>query len=281
MKENKKPELTEEEKLIQYFFQNLYDDLSLLNLCALKGSFVIEDEYNPYYNLINILKKIGNDSTLKFLKSHKKFYECNDNVTTFHEIVFYTPLTFTCNINNLCYAMTCRNCKYYRFVDKDGKKYIFLKLETRKTFSSHHLVNAAKKNVFNSPRKSTLDNCKNLEDENAENKNLEDKNAENAVSGDMFYHAENKNFEYDKHKKLVQYIFTIDIDEYIDIKKKYNYCHPSSKDYDNILSNLSNDIFIPILYIINNINNINNYLESIYGGGKKIKQKVILKNIKN
>jgi hypothetical protein len=53
---------------IQFFFQDLYDKLgSNSNLCALKGSFVIEDTNDT---ILNDLKKLGAET--KIYKLFKK-----------------------------------------------------------------------------------------------------------------------------------------------------------------------------------------------------------------
>lgn len=247
----------DDHNLVQGFFQQLYDDISeKTNLCALKGSFVIDNIIDDIdnvtrVNLINKLHKISSKlSSRKNLKSHTLFMNCkNYKNIEIKEIEFTQPLTFTCTVNGQTYEMQFKICKYYSF-----STYFFLKFERYETISGEHLISAIKTYPLNQPREKTVKNG----DENIDEKYL-------------FYHAENRQFEAKKHMDLVRKVFFPNITflHYLITKNNYNKCADfrkikdcdcSSNGEKNCLSNceekcLSNDIYIPYEYIQNYFNN--------------------------
>ena len=250
-------------ELVQGFFQKLYDDISeKTNLCALKGSFVIDNINNidnkTSVNLLDKLRSISyNFSIRKFLKSHTLFIQClNNNKKEIMEIEFLKPLTFTCTVNGQKYEMQFRICKYYSF-----STYVFFKFERYKTISGEHAVSAFNTYNRDQPREETVKNG----DENIDKKYL-------------FYHAENRQFEKKKHMDLVRKVFfpknnKYTFVEYLITKNKYNKCADFSKIKDCEEKCLSNDIYIPNEYIQNYFNN-NKKLE----GGKNKKGRKSRKN---
>lgn len=261
----------DDHKLVQGFFQQLYDDISeKTNLCALKGSFVIDNIIDDIHNKtsVNLMEKLFSISSelyfRKFLKSHTLFMKCsNYKYKKIKEIEFMQPLTFTCTVNEQTYEMQFRICKYYSF-----STYVFFKFERYETISGKHLISAIKTYGSKQPREKTVKNG----DENIDKKYL-------------FYHAENRQFEKYKHRQLVDKVFIPKIinysyDEYLETKNIYNNkCADFSKIIDcECLSNceekcLSNDIYIPYEYIQNYFNN-NKKLE----GGKNKKGRKSRKN---
>lgn len=125
---------------IHYFFQDIYNKLGGDNgVCALKGSFVIEDPTNI---LLTHLKELGTESTLKgFLKTHTLFSNCGS--FDMYEIKFTKPIIFTCEVNENCYKLECDICKYYQFTS-NSNQYLFLKFERYETRSFYHALEAFK-----------------------------------------------------------------------------------------------------------------------------------------
>jgi len=109
---------------IHYFFQDLYTKLGEDDgVCALKGSFVI-DESGSSEILVDELIKLGTKSPLTgFLKTHTLFSGCNP--LEMYEIKFDKPLLFECRVNDNCFKLECNICKYYHFTSKSKKILIF------------------------------------------------------------------------------------------------------------------------------------------------------------
>lgn len=256
----------DDHNLVQGFFQKLYDDISKkTNLCALKGSFVIDyiDDIHDKTS-VNLIEKLLSISSKLYsrdlLKSHTLFTNClNTRNNVIKEIKFKQPLTFTCTVNGQKYEMQFKICKYYSF-----STYVFFKFERDKTTSAEHAFSAFNTYHLNQPREETIENGDGYIDEKY-----------------LFYHAENRQFETKKHMNLVKNVFfpKIRFPHYLITKKKYNKCADFRKIIDcECLSNceekcLSNDIYIPYEYIQNYFNN-NKKLE----GGKNKKGRKSRKN---
>ena len=254
----------DDHNLVQGFFQQLYDDISeKTNLCALKGSFVIDNindiDDKTSVNLIEKLIKISSDSSsLDLLKSHTLFIKClNRRKKEIMEIQLSKPLTFTCTVNEQTYEMQIGICKYYSF--HSSREYLFFKFERNKTISLSHGVSAFSTYVLRQPRKKTIEN--------------DDGNIDEEY---FFYHAENKPFEEDKHEQLVNKVFipklpNYSFQNYLDTKNEYNKCADFNKIKDCEKKCLSNDIYIPNEYI-------QNYFNKKLGGSKNKKGRKSRKN---
>ena len=228
---------------IHYFFQDIYNKLGGDNgVCALKGSFVIEED--PTHILLTNLKKLGTESTLKgFLKTHTLFSKCGS--FDMYEIKFTKPIIFTCEVNENCYNLECDICKYYQFTS-ESTQYLFLKFERYETLSFYHVLEAFKTYKLGRNEKKTLTKCSPTTIE--------------LSNEHFFYHAENRLFEPKKHEMLKK-VYTNDtppfeIETYIAEKQKYTMC----ADFTKLRSNdgtdcmkdkcLSNDIYVPNSHVM-------------------------------
>ena len=229
---------------IHYFFQDIYNKLGGDNgVCALKGSFVIEEDST--HILLTNLKKLGTESTLKgFLKTHTLFSNCGS--FDMYEIKFTKPIIFTCEVNENCYNLECDICKYYQFTS-ESTQYLFLKFERYETLSFYHVLEAFKTYKLGRNEKKTLTKCSPTTIE--------------LSNEHFFYHAENRLFEPKKHEMLKK-VYTNDtppfeIETYIAEKQKYTMCADFTKLRSNDATDcmkedkcLSNDIYVPNSHVM-------------------------------
>ena len=258
---------------IHKLFQNLYNDLSLEGFCGLKGSFVIGDYNNFFFNCLIKLNSInkfplvrsntGNlgsisSSSVNSLKdrskkgvgeilkstfgklieipfgfrSHLKFFNyTSPALNKLYEIdLLDKPLIFICEsiTGNFCYKVVCKNIKFYKFI-VNSRQYLYLKFETSPTFSIQHIDKAYHTYLVPTPRSSDLSDC--LGGNNSDSKYL-------------FYHAENKDINYNE-QKIAAKIVGLDFKEYMQEKKMYSGC------LTNKICNLGNEIYIPESYVNN------------------------------
>ena len=219
-------------ELIENFFQDIFNKFQekLKNrLCPIIGSYVIDNSSVSSTDIIKILKDISGAQPItlpKLFRSHLIF-----NPQTMFEIVFNKLLIFSCNINNLKYCFTIKNCKYYYF--GDNNKYIFLKFEGAKTFSMEHIKRA--KNRYKKTQESRISKLKICNEIKVKNKN-------NKLNDDslLFYHAENNHIQHNSKKEIIEDKLNIsertiegssDSEDYI-LSNSEDYILSESEDYN-------------------------------------------------
>lgn len=236
---------------IQFFFQDLYDNLSSKsNLCALKGSFVIEDTNDT---ILNGLKELGAESKIyELFKTHTLFNNCDKIIM--YEITFTVPIVFKCYVNSNCYQVKFSICKYYNFSDLD-KKYLFLKFERFPTLSFPHLVEAFKVYQMKRDDTKTITKCPNTNIPTETQTKTQTEIPTEIPTENFFYHAENREFDDKKHANLEDIFGFTRNTSYIDEKRKYNKCvdftqFKRCKEKEKEKQEcLSNDIFIPNTHV--------------------------------
>ena len=254
---------------IYNFFQNLYNDISLEGFCGIKGSFVIGDNNNFFFNrLIELntvnkfpllrsntesISRISNSSdsikeksvrkSLKSnfgklteipygLRSHLKFFNfTSSGSNTLYEInLLDKPFVFSCE------SLDGKFC--YKMISKnikfykftkDFNQYLYLKFETAPTISMEHVEKAYHTYIRPKPRSSELEDCL------GENK---------SDSKYLFYHAENRDININQQKMAAD-IVGLSFKKYLEEKEKYSGCLTNKK------CELGNEIYIPESYVNN------------------------------
>jgi hypothetical protein len=227
-------------KFIIELFQELYNKLALEGLCALKGSFVLEDKNDEFFNyLVNTKDKKSNFGSLiqipRGMRSHLKFFNNNEKKILYEINLSREPMEFNCNNNpKFCLKMVCKNIKFYKF-NIGISNYVFLKFETEPTLSFRHATNAINTYVIPKPRTTTLRDCKT-------NKLVDSGEYDESFLDKLFFnHAENKPFE-EKKQIIAANIFNMKYKEYKENKEKYTGCKMKECE-------LGNEIYIPYSYI--------------------------------
>jgi hypothetical protein len=238
---------------LHYFFQDLYTKLGKNNgVCALKGSFVIDESGSSETLVDELIKLVTRSPLTGFLKTHTLFSGCQP--LKMYEIKFKEPLLFKCRVNENCFKLECNICKYYHFTSNtsESKKYLFLKFERYETLTIRHAWAAFNTYQLGRDEKKTLTKC------TLTTMELPDKN--------FFYHAENRLFEPEKHKMLSKvYVNTpFDFEKYKKEKQNYNKCADFTKlksidasqcrkekeEKETKEECLSNDIYVPYTHVL-------------------------------
>jgi len=189
------------------FIISFFSFLKNFNMCFLSGSTIFEDNNNKLCNLLTygnigitddicdkkkniskphitythneVYKKEGVKSAEKCFSLDRKgglfelfkFDRCKDNKCFKMEFIFYHKLQYLCDVFSLSLNKSNISHKqvilYYRF-EYNGRKYLFVKLESNPMNSLSHL-----KNLMDKKRKDTYD--KRRENENAYEVDLKDK----------------------------------------------------------------------------------------------------------
>ena len=259
---------------IQFFFQDLYDKLgSKSKLCALKGSFVIEDTNDT---ILNGLKELGAESKIyELFKTHTLFSNCDKIIM--YEITFTVPIVFKCYVNLNCYQVKFSICKYYNFSYLD-KKYLFLKFERFPTLSFPHLVEAFKVYQMKRDDTKTITKCPNTNIPTETQTKTQTEIPTEIPTENFFYHAENRQFDAEKHANLYDIFGFTRNTSYIDEKRKYNKCvdftqfkRCKEKEKQECLSN---DIFIPYTHVSEMKKKYDkDHYQLLYGGRKRKSRK--------
>lgn len=283
---------------IEYFFEHFFNLLSEQEICALKGAFVFElnDDTNI---LLDELKE--NSKRLAISMTHSKFL-CSSDEKLKEKPVNYN---FICQLEyKFCYVFKVKNIKFYTFTDESRKLYVYVKLESSKTYTLHHLKQFAIKKILELGKRldlkalTSLKKCREPDfssmkidphgsdtdgsDTDSTDADIRDAESTDAVSTDAVstdadstdnyikYYAEDIDFNSQQHIKIAV-IIGITIKEYEEKKKIYTICGDNKKP--------GNEIFINKEYLQTIVEKYNieyiteKYLQKIEEKHEKIEEK--------